>query len=520
MDDLGPPVLGPAHNPLNLWTTWISASSRNVAFIPPEGVAALPASAGDTSKADSWALGCLTIWFINIDQPLELVRHMRYASGVEVFHLEQPLLPRLQALYAPTGQHKNMVIGPKIKLIRPVPSVCEDFLGHCLELDPAKRWSLQQLRAHPFLDLTKSTEELFTLEAELFKHRLSFKEVFELRNVRNHPVLKSDDAGLPHQQGELVQKLPGNRPPRMADIWRFALYGKEERELQEKRALWWKAFGQLVNALTMEASTEEWASICRRGLQEGSKNIVQHFGRQLVEARHLAFPMEIHVVTEHCTGGSFKDAAEYALPIDIVAKWSREVLQGLKYLYGHRIVHRNINSSIILFSEVGFKGIIKIGGFQYMRQLEKDRTECHEVSARPGQDGRFAAPEIVNSYTGDVNVGRKCDIWSLGCVVLHLLSGEPPLYTGAKDQPMLTEMAILYQLNSANKKLPQIHDWIPIKAREFVRTCLKFDPEERLAAAELLQNLENESLGQDTPVYLANRKGEQLPVDVVLHWRN
>ncbi|XP_055351008.1 uncharacterized protein LOC129597469 [Paramacrobiotus metropolitanus] len=409
---------------------WIKEGSFNVAYIPPEAFAetAIPNSMGNTSKADSWALGCLTIWFVNIDQPLKLVRHKRFASGVEVFKMEQPLLPKLQALYAGAGQQKNLVIGPKIELIRPVPCACDDFLGHCSELDPAKRWSLEQLRLHPFLDLSKSVDDLFAMDAIYYQQTLPFKEMFTVTKVQKHPYLRSEDMLLTHQIGELVYRNPGNRPPQVVDIMRFGIYATGEQTLSKQRDLWTKAFGKMGEALAMEASTDvktkEWANVYRmRALQQdagvatdGNKNIVQHFGCQFVEHPDSALPMEIQVFSEHCAGGSFKDAAEYRLPMDIIVKWTREALQGLKYLHGHRIVHRNINSSVILFSESSFKGTIKIGGFQYMRQLETDRTEQHAVSARQGHDGRFAAPEVVNSYAEDVNVGRKCDIWGLGCV--------------------------------------------------------------------------------------------------------
>ncbi|XP_055351039.1 uncharacterized protein LOC129597492 [Paramacrobiotus metropolitanus] len=517
-------VLGSSRPLLNLWTHWINASSSNVAFIPPEGVAALPASTGDTSKVDSWALGCLTIWFIDNEQPLELSRHMRNVS--HVLDLKQPLLPRLQALYKNVGQHKKLFFGPKLKLARPVPSVCEDFLGRCLAVDPAKRWSLQQLRAHPFLDPSKSTEELFALDTALFKHQLSFKEASEPKESRGHAVLMIAYATVLHQQGELVYE---HRQPRAADMWRFAFH--VNREQQRQRVLW-TSLKQLVNALTMEANKEEWASICRiRELQEGSKNVVQNLGCKCVEVSNWVFSKEMLVVTEHCAGGSLKEAAKYKLPIDIIAKWTREVLQGLQYLYGHRIVHRNINSGNILFSAAGFKGTIKIGGFHYImwqhigrNNRKMDRNFRTEMNAQQGQDGRFAAPETLEFYTANVNLERKCDIWSFGCVVLHLVSGAPPLYIGDRGKPITFEMAIIYHVHS-NKALPRIDEWIPANVQEFIKTCLQLNPQARPSATELLQRLETGSFGlirqfrPDTAQYLANREGKPLPNDVAEYWR-
>ncbi|XP_055354374.1 uncharacterized protein LOC129600019 isoform X2 [Paramacrobiotus metropolitanus] len=503
-------TLGGVQNLLRLWMMWIDVSSRNVIYIPPEGIAALPDSTGDTSKSDSWALGCLTISLINNKVPPKLVRCGRIGSTVKVFKMQQPLLPNMQAFYSGAKLQTGFVIGPKIDLVRPIPGACEDFLGHCLELDPAKRWSLQQLQSHPFVDLSKTVKDLCALDTMFFEEWPSFKEKFELTKVRTHPYLRSDDVMLPHQLGELVYKRSRDLEPRVVDIWRFALHGKGAHELQKLSSLWMKAFGRLVCALTIDYSAEELTSASRiRALQDGSRNVLQHFGCRFVEPSHSAFPLELQIFTEHCTGRSFKDVANYKLSIEIIVKWTREVLRGLKYLNGHSIAHRSVNSNVILFSEAYFMGTIKIGGFQYMRQLETDRTERHGVSARQGQDGRFAAPEMVNSFWEDVDVGRKCDIWSLGCVVLHLVTGNPPLYIGAKNQPMSLEMAVLYHLNSADKKLPCVYEWIPTNIQDLIKTCLKFDPLERPDAAELLQSLEIGYLGitgQDTAEYLANRK--------------
>ncbi|XP_055333101.1 uncharacterized protein LOC129584778 [Paramacrobiotus metropolitanus] len=518
-DDNQAATLGGVQDLLRLWTTWITEGSLNVVYIPPEGIAALPDSTENTSKTDSWALGCLAISLINNELPPKLVRRARIGSNVEIFQMEQPLLPNLQKFFSGAKLQTGFVIGPKIDSNGPLPYVCEDFLGHCLELDPAKRWSLQQLHDHTFMNMSRSVEELFAL------NNTFLKETFELTKVRNHPFLRGDDVMLPHQLGELVYKHSRNLEPQVVDIWRFALHGKGADELQKQRRLWTKAFLWLIGALTIESSAEELASASRlRALQDGSKNMLQNFGCRFIKPDNSAFPTEVQVCTEHCAGGSFKDVAKYKLSIEVIAKWTREVLLGLKYLHGHAIVHRNMDSSVIVFSKAGFLGTIKIGGFQYIRQPEADRTKRHEATSRQEQDGRFAAPELVNSNKEDFTFsGRKCDIWTLGCVVLHLVTGEPPLYTGAKNQPMILEMAILYHLNSSNKKLPSIYEWIPTNIQEFIKTCLKFNPLERPAAAELLESLENGSLGAtgpDTAEYLASREGEPLPDGVTEYWKN
>ncbi|XP_055357463.1 serine/threonine-protein kinase PAK 3-like [Paramacrobiotus metropolitanus] len=522
-----PPILGEPKDLKQLWTSWTDEGSAYVPYIPPEGVFALPDTEGETGKADAWALGCLAIQLIN-QQPLKLIRQWRFAQSTDVLQLEKSLLPKLKEFYTGAGQEKGLVIGPEMQLLRTVPCACKDFLSHCLELNPVKRWSLQKLSGHPFLDLGKSLKDLFAMDALHYQQTLPYKEPITVTNVRPHPFLKNDDPMLPHQIGEMKYKEGPDRPAQRVDILRFGASGEKPSDLQEHRDFYTKAYGKYMDALEMETSMDarirEWAEVYKiRALQEENKNIVKHFRCRFVAPQYPALPMEVQIITEHCPGGTFTSAAVYKLPIGIATKWAREVLQGLTYLHENRIVHRNINSSSIFFSEPDFKGHVKIGGFQYMRQLENDRTGKHDISARCGVDGRFVAPEIVSSYADDINIGRKCDIWSLGCVVLHLISGDPPLYTGAKNKPLVLEMAVSYHLNSGSRTLPHIDDWIPNNFRTFIRTCLDFNPDNRPIAETLLEIVQTGLFGiteLEANNHFAHRKGLELPVDVVRYWES
>ncbi|XP_055356715.1 uncharacterized protein LOC129601832 [Paramacrobiotus metropolitanus] len=220
----------------NLWMTWIDEGSENVAYIPPEGVAALPTSSGDTSKTDSWALGCLTISFINIDQPLQLVvRDMKRASVVEMFEMKQPLLPRLKAFYAGAEKQKDLVTGPNIESIRPVPHACDDFLHHCLKVDPAERWSLEQLRAHPFLDLGKSVDDLFAADMTYYKQVLPC--TLTEANMQMDRLLGGEEIlrRLLSEHG-LPDSSPRYHPLQLADIWGFNVFDTEDRGLHFMQA--------------------------------------------------------------------------------------------------------------------------------------------------------------------------------------------------------------------------------------------------------------------------------------------
>lgn len=102
----------------------------------------------------------------------------------------------------------------------------------------------------------------------------------------------------------------------------------------------------------------------------------------------------------------------------------REVLEGLIYFQKNNIVHCGIKPSNILLddsvqnnnqyavkiSDIGIAKIVKI-------QLNQDG----ESSAVHGFAPKFSAPEIFDGRENETT-----DIWSFGCILLYLFTGESP----------------------------------------------------------------------------------------------
>lgn len=98
----------------------------------------------------------------------------------------------------------------------------------------------------------------------------------------------------------------------------------------------------------------------------------------------------------------------------------RQILQGLNYLHEREIIHRDIKGGNIL---VDNKGGIKISDFGISKKVE-DSILTGARMHRPSLQGSvfWMAPEVVKqtSYT------LKADIWSVGCLVVEMLTGEHP----------------------------------------------------------------------------------------------
>jgi serine/threonine protein kinase len=113
------------------------------------------------------------------------------------------------------------------------------------------------------------------------------------------------------------------------------------------------------------------------------------------------------------------------LPMEQACAYIRQVASGLQYAYEQGLVHRDIKPANLL---VPFQGnqvrILDIG----IARLEWSRKDP-SASAAPVRTGAvmgtpdYIAPEQArNSLEADI----RADIYSLGCTLYHLLTGQPP----------------------------------------------------------------------------------------------
>jgi mitogen-activated protein kinase kinase kinase len=107
------------------------------------------------------------------------------------------------------------------------------------------------------------------------------------------------------------------------------------------------------------------------------------------------------------------------------------------------------------------------------------------------------APEVVKQ-TGHT---RKADIWSVGCLVVEMLTGEHPWAQLTQMQAIfkvinldfirLSSIELMYyqfNLQIGSSARPTIPSDISADAQDFLRRTFEIDHEARPSAAELLQH--------------------------------
>jgi Protein kinase domain len=177
----------------------------------------------------------------------------------------------------------------------------------------------------------------------------------------------------------------------------------------------------------------------------------------------------------------------------LVAVYTKQILLGLKYLHDQGVIHRDIKGANILSTK---EGIVKLADFGVATKLNESR-KSDSVVGTP----YWMAPEIIE-MTGQQS--SACDIWSVGCTVVELLTGKPPYFD-------LQQMPALFRI--VQDSHPPLPDNISDALEDFLMQCFQKDPLRRISADGLLKHTwlkQVELPTAETPVNITSYYGSGL----------
>ena len=186
----------------------------------------------------------------------------------------------------------------------------------------------------------------------------------------------------------------------------------------------------------------------------------------------------LYYVMPYVDGESLRDRLdrEKQLSLDDALLIVREVADALSYAHSHGIVHRDIKPENILLSG----GHARVADFGIARAVkaagaDSSLTETGLAIGTP----IYMSPEQAS---GEREVDARTDVYSLGCVLYEMLSGQPP-YTGVNAEAIMARK-ILGPLPS----LRIVRDTIPPSVEAAVTKALAKVPADRFASAAEFAN--------------------------------
>ncbi|CAN8235070.1 unnamed protein product [Cochlearia groenlandica] len=188
---------------------------------------------------------------------------------------------------------------------------------------------------------------------------------------------------------------------------------------------------------------------------------------------------EVSILMEYMDGGTL-ESLRGGVTENRLAGFAKQILKGLNYLHGLKIVHRDIKPANLLLNS---KNEVKIADFGVSKILIRSLDSCNSYVGTCA----YMSPERFDSESnggggggGDVYAG---DIWSFGLMMLELLVGYFPLLPKGQRPDWATLMCAV-----CFREPPRAPEGCTEEFRSFVDCCLRKDSSKRWTASQLLSH--------------------------------
>ena len=141
----------------------------------------------------------------------------------------------------------------------------------------------------------------------------------------------------------------------------------------------------------------------------------------------------IYIIMENCDGGELLKVVEdnFKNGRYVNERWAievfQQVLEAIAYCHNRGVMHKDLKAeNIMLIESLNHGGVphAVVIDFGLAEMFDDPSRRSRVVSGSP----MSMAPEVWGSAINkNVSIGYKCDIYSLGCVLFHVLTGDFPI---------------------------------------------------------------------------------------------
>jgi serine/threonine-protein kinase len=192
-----------------------------------------------------------------------------------------------------------------------------------------------------------------------------------------------------------------------------------------------------------------------------------------------------YIVMELVSGHTLRDLIHDGerLPLQRALEIAEGVLAGLEYSHARQIVHRDIKPANVMITDKGDVKVMDFGIARAMNDLGATLTSTWNVVGT----AQYLSPEQAVGEPADL----RSDIYSAGCLLFELLSGQPP-FTGE------TPVSIAYQHASSTAPLIRtIQPDLPEGIETILAVALAKKPADRYQSAqEMLDDIARVRAGE------------------------
>jgi len=209
----------------------------------------------------------------------------------------------------------------------------------------------------------------------------------------------------------------------------------------------------------------------------------------------------LYYVSSFIAGGSLRDRLEREgqLPVDDAVRIATEVGAGLDYAHRAGFVHRDVKPENILFAD----GHALLADFGIARAVADHSNPSRAPDNVTDAGIAVGTPAYMSpeQAAGERKLDARSDVYSLGCVIFEMLTGEPPFLSPSARQVMSRHMV------ETPRRLRTIRPEVPVAIDDAVHRALQKEPSARWATISEFANALRAESAPHGRVLTAARRG-------------